>query len=115
MESNFSNKVRLKRVGSGFSTHNLREIDPWAGFHAPPPAWSAEFDDWLNETLTAGDVDGLVDFKNKAPAAALAHPRTEHFAPLFVSLGASLESGQTGETVIDGFFMGLSKRSVQFG
>jgi 4,5-DOPA dioxygenase extradiol len=56
-----------------------------------------------------------VDFKHKAPAAALAHPRTEHFAPLFVSLGASLELGETGDTVIDGFFMGLSKRSVQFG
>ena len=102
-------------IGSGFSTHNLREIDPGAGFHAPPPAWSAEFDGWLNETLTAGDVDGLVDFKHKAPAAALAHPRTEHFAPLFVSLGAGVESGETGTTVIDGFFMGLSKRSVQFG
>jgi 4,5-DOPA dioxygenase extradiol len=102
-------------VGSGFSTHNLRDIDPRAGFHAPPPSWSAEFDSWLDETLAAGDVDGLVDFKNKAPAAALAHPRTEHFAPLFVSLGASLESGETGETIIDGFFMGLSKRSVQFG
>ena len=102
-------------IGSGFSTHNLRAIDPWAGFHAPPPSWSAEFDQWLDETLTIGDVDGLVDFKTKAPAAALAHPRTEHFAPLFVSLGASLESGETGETVIDGFFMGLSKRSVQFG
>lgn len=102
-------------IGSGFSTHNLRDIDPWAGFHAPPPSWSAEFDQWLAETLASGDVDALVDFQRKAPAAALAHPRTEHFAPLFVSLGASLDSGETGETVIDGFFMGLSKRSVQFG
>ena len=102
-------------IGSGFSTHNLRAIDPWAGLHAPPPSWSAEFDDWLNQSLAAGDVDSLVDFKHKAPAAALAHPRTEHFAPLFVALGASLESGETGDTVIDGFFMGLSKRSVQFG
>lgn len=102
-------------IGSGFSTHNLRAIDPWGGFHAPPPSWSAEFDDWLDRSLAGGDIDGLLDFKNKAPAAALAHPRTEHFAPLFVSLGASLESGETGRTVIEGFFMGLSKRSVQFG
>lgn len=102
-------------IGSGFSTHNLRAIDPRRGLHAPPPSWSAEFDDWLNQSLAAGDVDSLVDFKHKAPAAALAHPRTEHFAPLFVSLGASLELGETGDTVIDGFFMGLSKRSVQFG
>ena len=102
-------------IGSGFSTHNLRAIDPWGGFHAPPPSRSAEFDDWLDRSLVAGDVDALVDFQRKAPAAALAHPRTEHFAPLFVSLGASLTSGERGDTVIEGFFMGLSKRSVQFG
>jgi 4,5-DOPA dioxygenase extradiol len=40
---------------------------------------------------------------------------TESSAPLFVALGASLATGEAGETVIDGFFMGLSKRSVQFG
>ncbi|MDR9450930.1 MAG: class III extradiol ring-cleavage dioxygenase [Acidimicrobiia bacterium] len=102
-------------IGSGFSTHNLRALDPGAGWHGAPPSWSAEFDNWLEESLAAGDVDGLVDFQRKAPAAALAHPRTEHFAPLFVALGASLETGEPGNTVIDGFFMGLSKRSVQFG
>ena len=102
-------------IGSGFSTHNLRAIDPWAGFHAVPPAWSAEFDHWLNETIETGDVDALVDFQRKAPAALIAHPRTEHFAPLFVAVGAALDGGAPGQTVIDGFFMGLSKRSVQFG
>jgi 4,5-DOPA dioxygenase extradiol len=102
-------------IGSGFSTHNLRAIDPWAGFHAPPPSWSTEFDHWLHETIRAGDVDALVDFQRKAPAALVAHPRTEHFAPLFVAVGAALDAGEPGETVIEGFFMGLSKRSVQFG
>lgn len=101
-------------IGSGFSTHNLRAVDWGAGFGAPPPSWSAEFDDWLRRSLDAGDVDGLLDFRRTAPAAAFAHPRTEHFAPLFVSLGASLETGPAGRTVIDGFFLGLSKRSVQF-
>lgn len=102
-------------IGSGFSTHNLRDIDPRRGASAPPPSWSSEFDDWLAQSLAAHDVDALLDFQRKAPAAALAHPRTEHFAPLFVSLGASLDTGQKGDTIIDGFYMGLSKRSVQFG
>jgi len=101
-------------IGSGFSTHNLRAIDPGGGLHAPPPSWSTEFDDWLNRSLSTGDVDSLIDFQRQAPAAAIAHPRTEHFAPLFVSLGASLGNEAIGKTVIDGFFMGLSKRSVQF-
>ncbi len=88
-------------VGSGFSTHNLRAIDSWGGSPAPPPSWSAEFDDWLNRSLATGDVDSLIDFQRQAPAAAIAHPRTEHFAPLFVSLGASLEKGAIG-TIVGG-------------
>ncbi|MGO4757553.1 dioxygenase, partial [Streptomyces sp. 2MCAF27] len=61
------------------------------------------------------DVDALLDFERKSPAGRLAHPRTEHFAPLFVTLGAA-ESDLGGQrSVIDGFWMGLAKRSVQFG
>jgi 4,5-DOPA dioxygenase extradiol len=82
---------------------------------APAPSWSVEFDAWMRQRLEDGDVDALLDFQRKAPAAAIAHPRTEHFAPLFVALGTSVGLGQTGETVIEGFFLGLSKRSVQFG
>ncbi len=101
-------------VGSGFSTHNLREMDWHGGPEGHPPSWSEEFDDWLNRNLAAGDVDSLLDFEAKAPAAALAHPRTEHFAPLFVSLGASVGSGLDVENKVEGFWFGLSKRSVQF-
>jgi 4,5-DOPA dioxygenase extradiol len=95
-------------VGSGFFTHNLREMRWAEGFDATPPSWSVEFDHWGAERLAAGDVDSLVDFSHKAPAAALAHPRTEHFAPLFVSLGAG---GPRVRTEIEGFWYGLAKRS----
>ncbi|GAA2715366.1 MULTISPECIES: class III extradiol ring-cleavage dioxygenase [Streptomyces] len=99
-------------VGSGFFTHNLaalRHTGP------RPPAWSAEFDAWGREALAAGDADALLDFAHKAPAAALAHPRTEHFAPLFVAMGAAGDDLGAQRSVIDGFWMGLAKRSVQFG
>ncbi|MBB4894687.1 4,5-DOPA dioxygenase extradiol [Streptomyces olivoverticillatus] len=97
-------------VGSGFFTHNLAALR-----HAGVPGWSAEFDAWGEEALRAGDVDALLGFEGKAPAAALAHPRTEHFAPLFVTLGASEGETAGPRSVIDGFWMGLAKRSVQFG
>ncbi|MEU0086082.1 class III extradiol ring-cleavage dioxygenase [Streptomyces sp. NPDC006274] len=97
-------------VGSGFFTHNLAALR-----HGGTPGWSAEFDDWGQRALAAADVDALLDFENKAPAGRLAHPRTEHFAPLFVTLGASEAEVGTGRSVIDGFWMGLAKRSVQFG
>jgi 4,5-DOPA dioxygenase extradiol len=58
-------------------------------------------------------VDALVDFLHTAPAGHLAHPRTEHFAPLFVSLGAADETDPNAWSVIVGFWIGLSKRSWQ--
>ncbi|MEU6125104.1 class III extradiol ring-cleavage dioxygenase [Streptomyces sp. NPDC047123] len=99
-------------VGSGFFTHNLAALR-----QGGIPSWSAEFDAWGHEALEAGDVDALLDFTRKSPAGTLAHPRTEHFAPLFVTLGASDAASDlsTQRTVIDGFWMGLAKRSVQFG
>lgn len=100
-------------LGSGFSTHNLQEMNLAAAAASPPPTWSSEFDDWLDRSLAAGDIDALMDFQAKAPAVALAHPRTEHFAPLFVALGAVADDSLHIETAIDGFWYGLSKRSVQ--
>lgn len=102
-------------VGSGFTTHNLREMDWHAGPDSEPPSWSAEFDAWMDRAVAAGDVDSLLDFQGRAPAAPIAHPRTEHFAPLFVALGAAAESDPVGSTALSGFWFGLSKRSVQFG
>lgn len=99
-------------VGSGFFTHNLAALR-----HAgpQPPSWSAEFDDWGQRALEARDVDALLDFERTSPAGRLAHPRTEHFAPLFVTLGAAESELGSQRSVIDGFWMGLAKRSVQFG
>ncbi|WP_031514264.1 dioxygenase [Streptomyces sp. NRRL F-5123] len=99
-------------VGSGFFTHNLAALRH-AG--SQPPAWSAEFDDWGHRALDAQDVDALLDFERTSPAGRLAHPRTEHFAPLFVTLGAAESELGNQRSIIDGFWMGLAKRSVQFG
>ena len=75
----------------------------------------SEFDDWGREALAAADLDALIDFERKAPAAQAAHPRTEHFAPLFVTLGAAEGELAGQRSVIDGFWMGLAKRSIQIG
>ncbi|MFC4005287.1 dioxygenase [Prauserella oleivorans] len=99
-------------IGSGFFTHNLSAMQQVDGVHGAPPSWSEEFDRWGEDVLKSGDVDALLDFQHKAPAARLAHPRIEHFAPLFVSLGAG-DTASTPRTVIDGYWYGLAKRSVQ--
>ena len=98
-------------LGSGFFTHNLRALS----MGGQVPSVMAEFDDWGKRALAAADLDALLDFENKAPAGRLAHPRTEHFAPLFVTLGAAEAELGSQRSVIDGFWLGMSKRSVQLG
>ena len=99
-------------IGSGFLTHGLPFIRDFR-FDAPPPAWSAEFDAWAHEALEHGDLDELSDFVHRAPAVRYAHPRTEHLAPLFVTLGAGDSNGEPLPSIIDGYWMGLSKRAIQ--
>jgi 4,5-DOPA dioxygenase extradiol len=96
-------------VGSGFFTHNLRAMS-LDGQVSPV---MSEFDHWGQEALAHGDLDGLLDFQHQAPAARQAHPRTEHFAPLFVTLGAADGDLTAARSVIDGFWLGLAKRSIQ--
>ncbi|WP_199740451.1 dioxygenase family protein [Saccharopolyspora rhizosphaerae] len=97
-------------VGSGFFTHNLAALRS-----STTPSWSVEFDDWGGRALSSGDVDALLDFEHKAPAGRLAHPRTEHFAPLFVTLGAAGDDLDAQTVPVEGFWWGLAKRSIQFG
>jgi len=101
-------------IGSGFTTHNLRWFNPRAGADVAPPTASAEFDQWAAEALERRDIDAILDFERAAPAASEAHPRTEHWAPLYVALGAAEATGHASEVAVDGFWFGLSKRSWQF-
>ena len=102
-------------IGSGFTTHNLRWFNPAAPGDAAPPAVSAEFDQWAAEAMARGDVDAILDFEQKAPGAHEAHPRSEHWAPLYVALGAADASGGIqNQSAVGGFWYGLSKRSWQF-
>ncbi|MDA8332450.1 MAG: class III extradiol ring-cleavage dioxygenase [Candidatus Dormibacteraeota bacterium] len=102
-------------IGSGFFTHNLHALREAPLPDSAPPSWSSEFDQWGKEALEKLDLDRLVDFQAKAPAGQLAHPRTEHFAPLFVTLGAGSDDLASNRTVIEGFWHGLAKRSIQIG
>lgn len=100
-------------IGSGFTTHGLPFLSRmhWSDPATAPPGWSAEFDDWTNRALAAGDVDALASFRDHAPGMPYAHPTIEHFAPMFVTLGASSNPDTPAGQLIDGFWMGLAKRS----
>ncbi|MCH7232824.1 dioxygenase [Glycomyces sp. L485] len=98
-------------IGSGFMTHGLPYID----FHHPErvPGWSSDFDRWAAESLARGDIDALARYRSQAPGLPYAHPTVDHYIPLFVTYGAATEAEQPAETVIDGFWFGLAKRSFQ--
>ncbi len=99
-------------VGSGFTTHGLPFLTPqhWRSPDTSAPGWSREFDAWAHETLAAGDVETLAAFRDRAPGMPYAHPTIEHFAPMFVALGTG-DPESTPDQPIDGFWMGLAKRS----
>lgn len=98
-------------IGSGFMTHGLPFLRDWR-IDAKAPSWSSDFDIWVAESLAKGDVESLMKFKEVAPGMPYAHPTVEHFIPLFITLGAASDSEGTPETLIDGYFMGLAKRSI---
>jgi 4,5-DOPA dioxygenase extradiol len=99
-------------VGSGFLTHGLPFLRDWRP-DATPPGWSRDFDEWAKDALGRGDVDELMAFRDRAPGMPYAHPTIEHFSPLFVTLGAAADPEETPGTAIEGFFLGLAKRSFQ--
>ena len=101
-------------VGSGFMTHGLPYIRELVmGGRTGAPSWSSDFDRWAAEALRRGDIDALFAFRDRAPGMPYAHPTVEHFAPLFVTLGAATADDEEPRFTIEGYFYGLAKRSFQ--
>lgn len=99
-------------VGSGGAVHNLGQVD-FENKHAPPVPWAAKFDAWVKSKLDTFDAEGLARWMQDAPDPRRAHPTSEHFDPIFFTMGAALE-GDHNSTVYEGFQHGtLSLRSFQ--
>jgi 4,5-DOPA dioxygenase extradiol len=100
-------------VGSGHTTHNLRD---WMGNprRHEPLRYAQEFSNWLRSRLVAHDTAALVAYREQAPEAARAHPTEEHFLPLHVAWGAAGDNPRV-ERIVDGFEAGaLSLDSYAF-
>jgi 4,5-DOPA dioxygenase extradiol len=95
-------------IGSGFMTHNFATI------RRPDLAGPLrDFDTWAADAIARRDVDALADFQVKGPSAAFAHPTTEHFVPLLLTLGAGDDESRIPTTVIERETVGNSMRSIQ--
>ena len=91
-------------VGSGHTTHNLRD---WMANvrRSEPLRYAQAFADWVDARLAAHDTAALVDYREQAPDAVRAHPTEEHFLPLHVAWGAAGEHARV-ERVVTGFEAG---------
>jgi 4,5-DOPA dioxygenase extradiol len=99
-------------VGSGFLVHNLRALRSPGNV----PSWAAEFDAWAGQALEKRDVDALVEYRRIAPGVDMALPTHEHFVPVLVALGASVDRTEPKSFPIMGTWFGaFTRRSVQFG
>ncbi|APU14908.1 MULTISPECIES: dioxygenase [Actinoalloteichus] len=100
-------------IGSGFMTHGLPHLTREIITQGVIPGWSTDFDAWAADALARGDVETLAAYRSAAPGMPFAHPTVDHYIPLFVTLGAADDPGRPVTTTIDGYMMGLSKRSFQ--
>jgi 4,5-DOPA dioxygenase extradiol len=83
-------------LASGTATHNLWELGGYRD-EDPPPAWVADFADWLAQKVIAGDRSALIDYQRQAPYAKRNHPTPEHLLPLFVAIGAGGEGAKVNQ------------------
>ncbi|TWH71856.1 4,5-DOPA dioxygenase extradiol [Modestobacter roseus] len=102
-------------VGSGHMTHGLPFLSRENFTENRVPGWSADFDAWAADALARGAVDELARFRTAAPGMPYAHPTVEHFTPLFVTLGAAADPTAPVVTTLDGYDIGLARRSFQAG
>ncbi len=100
-------------IGSGFMTHGLPFLTREMVMDNAVPTWSQDFDAWVADALDRGDVDQLSRYRSEAPGMPYAHPTVDHYIPLFITLGAASDPEAPAHTTIDGYMMGLSKRSFQ--
>ena len=79
-------------VASGSMTHNLYEF-----LHsgAAEQDYAIAFTHWIRQAVTSHDIEGLLDYRQRAPHAQRAHPTEEHFLPLLVALGARSDDEAT--------------------
>lgn len=99
-------------LGSGGTVHNLRALK-WGQEEAEP--WAVSFDDWLDKRLQTWNVEELARYESLAPHAPLAVPRSEHFVPLLLAMGAA-DGERTAASLHRSYQLGsLSLAAWEFG
>lgn len=73
-------------IGSGSITHNLHDWRHYSEAREAP--YVRPFIEWIEQRLSADEIEVLLDYRRQAPFAERAHPTDEHLLPLYVAMGA---------------------------
>ena len=105
-------KMGVLIIGSGNIVHNLQLIN-WRNKDAYHD-WAREANDLMKKWIIEGDIENLMDYKNKGEAIKLAIPTPEHFIPLIYMLALSNKTDKIS-LFNDKLLMGsLSMTSILF-
>jgi len=91
-------------MGSGGAVHPLGYAD-WDPYSGKTDRWAMDFDKWLTRTVTSGNNQGLVRYREVAPYPERAHPRPDHYLPLVSAFGAA-GPGASGRMIHHSWYMG---------
>lgn len=105
-------------IASGNLTHNLGDFRHAYLQGGEAPAYVREFADWFWQQLKSGDVPALLDYRQRAPHAARAHPDEDHLLPFYVAMGAGSTGGSLPKTKrlhagIDDFVLAMDAFAFQ--
>ena len=82
---------------------------------SPPPTLARWLLPRIRHAFTSHDIEGLRDYRQRAPYAQRAHPTEEHFLPLLIALGAR-SGGEAAQVIDAGVTNGvLSMKSYAWG
>lgn len=101
-------------MGSGNIVHNLRMVrglSP-ADKNATPDEWAKEFDGWINENLESENLEQLYKYTD-APYSDYAVPTTEHFYPMFFTLGLKQDNERVEYITEEFHYRNISMRSFK--
>lgn len=102
-------------VASGGTVHNLRAVR--FGEEDGVDQWALAFDQWLEQHITAWDLESLFNYSTLAPNAQFAVPPhgVEHFIPIFYAMGAA-DKDRTAKLLHRSYRYGNLSHSIwQFG
>jgi 4,5-DOPA dioxygenase extradiol len=97
-------------IGSGAATHNLGRY-PWGRDASQEPVVPdvRVWQDWIAARVQERDGPALLDYRRRAPEAALQHPTDEHWLPFYIAAGAGGSEivGQRLHTSVDAGVMAM--------